>query len=104
MCSVQRPILGLKIGQVYSIYMAAAPDRPIQRLTQLVPHASILKNGGHARRQPLRSLEVLFRHGFDARSRTSDFPFPVRQRLWRPSIAGSVVYRGVFRDDTVCLD
>lgn len=56
---------------------------------------------GDARRQPFFSLEILFRHGPDARSRAPDFSVPVRQRLWRPPTAGSVVHRRIFRDDTL---
>lgn len=56
---------------------------------------------GDDRRQPLFSLEILFRDGPDARSGAPDFSVPVRQRLWRPSAAGSVVHRRIFRNDTL---
>ena len=59
---------------------------------------------GDDRRQPLFSLEILFRDGPDACSGAPDFSVPVRQRLWRPSIAGSVVYRGILRYDPVSPD
>src|SRR6266481_2210407 len=59
---------------------------------------------GNARIQPLVSLEILLRHGSDAGARAPDFPFFVRKRLRRASIADAMVHRGIFGDDSVGTD
>ena len=84
--------------------MTACPERPIRNGSRSLSHTHLYLKIGHARKQPLFSLEILFRHGSNAGPRAPDFSVPVRQRVWRTSVAGVVVYRGIFRNDSLSID